>query len=297
MSLPPPQTDSSAQIFDQGYRRYDGPRTGVSGAIRSLVRHSFRHALGFGRAARYKVLPFAVILMAYAPAIVFVGIGVLLPPEIAEGALPGYAQYYGFVIATIYLLAGFTVPELLCSDRRTGLLGVYLASPLSRNTYLAGKFGAVLLLMSLVTFGPPFLLLVSLSLQELGPNGFEAWIKTFVFTLLAAIVMALTYASIAFVVASVTDRTAVATATYLAAIPGTSTVSAIMTDGIGLSPHFRLFDLIQLPRNLVFRIFGENDGWLVSQNPTWTLWAVWMILVGGSLAATVLRYQRLLVRR
>ena len=137
-----PSPTGAAQIFDRGYRRYTGERTGMSGSVRTLVRHSLRHALGLGRAARFKVVPVGVILMAYLPAAVFVGAAALIPVN-TEDFLPTYAGYYGFVAATIYLLAGFVSPELLCADRRTGLLGVYLASPLNRPFYLIGKAIAV----------------------------------------------------------------------------------------------------------------------------------------------------------
>ena len=141
---------TDAQIFDRGYRKYDGERTGLMGAFRTLVRHSVGHALGLRRSARYKVVPVLIIVAAYLPAAVFIGVAALLPNDIEEGFLPTYAGYYGFVIAAIYLLAGFVTPELLCPDRRTGMLGVYLASPLNRPTYLVGKALAVLILLMIV---------------------------------------------------------------------------------------------------------------------------------------------------
>ena len=58
-----PPAPEGAQIYDQGYRRYEGGRNGVLGAQRSLVRYSLRHAIGLGRPARYKLLPLAVIVI------------------------------------------------------------------------------------------------------------------------------------------------------------------------------------------------------------------------------------------
>ena len=40
---------SDAQILDRGYRKYDGPRTGVQGAVRAVVVHSIQRALGMRR--------------------------------------------------------------------------------------------------------------------------------------------------------------------------------------------------------------------------------------------------------
>ena len=159
-----------ARIHDRGYRRYDGERTGVRGAIRTLAAHSMRRALGLRRSARHKILPVMVVLFAYLPGTAFVGAAALLPDDIAEAFLPSYADYYGFIIAAIFLFTAFVAPELLCTDRRTGMLGVYLASPLDRRTYLAGKGLATAGILALVTTGPPLLLLIALSLEGSGPG-------------------------------------------------------------------------------------------------------------------------------
>lgn len=295
-SRPSTPTGDEARIYDRGYRRYDGERTGLTGAQRSLVRHSLRHALGLGRATRYKVIPVLVVLMAYVPATVFVGAAALIPIN-TEDFLPTYAEYYGFVAATIYLLAGFVSPELLCSDRRTGLLGVYLAAPLTRPTYLLGKGIAVLLLLLLVTLGPPLLMLVAFSLQNMGPDGFVEWIEVFGQIVVSSLVMGVMYTAISLAVAATTDRITVATATTMALIPGSGIITDIMANEAGLDPSIRLANLLFLPRALIFRIHDESGGWPAVDNPTWTLWLAWAAWTVGSLAWVWYRYRRLLVRR
>lgn len=291
-----PAANGGAQIFDQGYRRYTGPRTGMSGSIRSLIKHSLRHALGLGRSARFKVIPLAITIMAYLPAAVFIGLAALLPFD-TEEFLPTYAGYYGFVAATIYLLAGFVSPELLCSDRRTGLLGVYLASPLDRPNYLYGKALSVFAMLALVTLGPPMLMLIAFSLQNMGPDGFVDWIKTFGLIVASSTVIGVLYTSVSLAVAATTDRIPVATATILALIPGSAIVTDIMVDEAGIDPAARLLNLLFLPRALIFRIHDESGGWPSADNPTWTLWlacAAWTLAAVGWIW---LRYRRLLVRR
>ncbi len=285
-----------ARIYDQGYRRYDGPRTGMAGSMRTLVKHSLRHAVGLGRAARYKVIPLAIIGMAYLPAAVFIGLAALIPID-TEQFLPTYAEYYGFVSATIYLLAGFVSPELLCADRRTGLLGVYLASPLDRPNYLFGKAISVFVLLLAVTLGPPLLMLIAFSLQNMGPDGFGQWLETFVQIVVSSAVLGVLYTAIGLAVAASTDRIPVATATILALIPGSAIVTDIMVGEADLDPIFRLANLLFLPRALIFRIHGEIGGWSSSQNPTWTLWLAWGAWVAASVAWIWHRYRRLLVRR
>lgn len=285
-----------AFIADRGYRSYDGVRTGLWGAQRTLIGHSLRRAMGLGRPTRYKLMPIAIIVMAYLPATAFVGAASLLPID-AEPFLPSYAEYYNYMVATIYLLAGFVAPELLCPDRRTGMLGVYLASPLNRPHYLLGKGVSVLLMLLLVTLGPTLLMLVALSLQNLGPDGVGQWFLTLGRILISAVVFGSLYMVVALAVAATTDRRAIATATVLAAIPGSGIVTAIMTEEAGLSPHVRLLDLLVLPRALVVRIHDETSIWTRADNPTWTLWLAWLVWTGAAVGWIWFRYRRLLVRR
>ena len=70
---------SEAQIYEQGYRRYDGRRLGRAAAVRSVWKHTVQRVLGLRRSARHKVLPFLAILFAYLPAVAFIGILALIP--------------------------------------------------------------------------------------------------------------------------------------------------------------------------------------------------------------------------
>ena len=287
---------SVAQIFDRGYRRYEGERSGVRGAIRSLVNHSLRHAMGIGRSARYKIIALLIVVMSYVPAVVFVGVAALIPIE-TEEFLPTYAQYYGFVAATIYLMAGFTSPELLCSDRRNGLLGVYLASPLTRVTYLIGKAIAVFIMLLFVTLGPPLLMLIAFSLQNMGPDGFVEWIQVFFRIIVSSLLIGGLYTAISMAIAASSDRVTVATAAILAIIPGSAVVTDRLVIDAGLAPEFNLANLMFLPRAMVFRVHGESGGWPVNGNPSYTMVLAWVFWFALSVAWVWYRYRRLLVRR
>lgn len=107
------------------------------------------------RSAWAKVLPVATIAFAYLPAIVFVGAAALLPDQSSRDlALPSYGDYYGFVISAIMVFVALVAPEVLCTDRRTGMLGVYLAAPLDRDTYLLAKAAGIAFVLSIVCLGP-----------------------------------------------------------------------------------------------------------------------------------------------
>lgn len=287
---------SDATIYDLGYRRYDGPRTGVPGALRTLIRHSIRSALGLGRSARHKVLPFAIVIFSYIPAVVFTGLAALFGDTFGE-ELPTYAEYYGFVVATIYLLAGLVAPQLLSTDRRTGMLGVYLASPLNRVTYLAGKAISTLALVSLVTIGPTLLMLIAYTLTNVGPDGFVEWLRTLVMIVASGLVIGVLYSAIGLAMAAFTDRSVVASAMTMAVIPGSAIATDILVYEADLPRFLHLFNILALPRDMILRLQDERPLWSSLEVSTASEWLAWFAWSGLALAFVWWRYRKLLVRR
>ena len=62
---------TAAEIFDRGYRTFDGERAGVGKAVRSVAWHTIRSILGLGRKGRHKVFPIIVAVVAFLPSIGF----------------------------------------------------------------------------------------------------------------------------------------------------------------------------------------------------------------------------------
>lgn len=312
MSLPPPTPPADptgaglpdpglpatgdARIHDRGYRRYGGERTGVRGAIRTLAVHSMRRALGLRRSARHKILPVMVVVFAYLPGTAFVGAAALLPDDIAEAFLPSYADYYGFIIAAIFLFTAFVAPELLCTDRRTGMLGVYLASPLDRRTYLAGKGLATAGILALVTIGPPLLLLIALSLEGSGPDGWGEGLQLLWRILASGLVVTGIYTAISLAVSATTDRKGAAMASIVGIIVGSGVVGVTLAETLE-RPNLRVISLLGLPQALVHRIHDETPPpeWVDVATAPMVLVAVGVTVAG--LAWTWDRYRRLTVRR
>ncbi|MEM9566071.1 MAG: ABC transporter permease [Actinomycetota bacterium] len=288
---------TDAAIYEQGYRSYGGERTGVGGAIRTLVAHSARAVLGIGRSARHKVMPVAVILMAYTPAAVFLGVAALLPNEIEGEVLPTYAGYYGFVSAALLLFASFVAPELLCTDRRTGMLGVYLASPLDRRTYLLGKTLAIGGILAVVTIGPPLVLLIGLWLADSGPDGLGEGLQLAWRIILSGAVMSAFYAAISMAVSAATDRKGAATATIIGLFFGSLAISNAVVEAGDQSELYRLADLVSLPFELTSRIHGEEGDWASRDISTGLIWLTVLGIIVGCGAWVWDRYRRMLVRR
>jgi ABC-2 type transport system permease protein len=103
-------------------------------------------------------------------------------------------------------------PEVLCPDRRDGMLGLYLASPLTRDTYLLAKALAVVPVIAIVTVGPPLLLLVGRTFADAGPDSIADFLGILVRVVASGLAISAAYTAISLAAASLTDRRAVASA-------------------------------------------------------------------------------------
>jgi ABC-2 type transport system permease protein len=285
---------SESRILEGGYRRYDGPRLGVGRAVTSVVQQTVKHILGLRRQARSKALPILAIVIAYLPAATFVGLVALLPKRV-HFVIPSYSEYYGFVTAAITLFALFAAPEALCPDRRTRVLSLYLASPLTRGTYLLAKAAAVMGVMLFVTLGPPLLLLVGLSLQGEGPDGVAGMLGVLGRIVAAGLALAGVYTAVSLAVASLTDRRAFAAGGALLLILGSGAVSAALDFGAGLGHNVLLLSVHRAPFELVQRIYGR-PGFFPSLSTLPLALAVAAMCALGGLTAWW-RYQRLQITR
>lgn len=292
---------ADARILERGYRRYTGPRQGQAHAVRSVVAHTLRRILGLRRPARSKVLPLMTIVFAFLPATVFVGLVALLRranddgDDVSRQIVPDYPNYYGFVISAIVLFVSFVAPEALCPDRRSRVLSLYLASPLTRFTYLAAKAAAVAAVLAFVTVGPLLLLFVGLVLQGSGPDGFVDAVSVFIQIFEGGIVLAALYTSLSMAIASLTDRRAVAAAATLFLLIGSGIVIRTLVFGLGASTNLLVIDLTLAPLELMRRIYGRPG--FFPQIDTWLLTAGVLAMTAASAAIAIARYQRLQVTR
>lgn len=250
-----------ARIIDRGYRAYRGPRTGVKGAMVTVWRQSVQRALGIRRSAWAKVLPVASVAISYVPAIVFIGLVALLPSgDVAELDVPTYGEYFPFIQSALILFVAFVGPEILCPDRRTGMLGIYLASPLRRDTYLLAKALATASVLALVTIGPPLLMLVAYVIQGVGPDGPVAVASTLARIVGSGALLAVLFTSVAMGVSSLTDRKAFATAGLLLVIVMSSFFVGVTVEAAELDRNLYAASLITGPFTLVELVHGEAPG-------------------------------------
>jgi ABC-2 type transport system permease protein len=286
-------TGPDARLFDLGYRSYDGPRERPERPILTLAEFTARRVLGLGRGGRHKVLPAITLVIAFLPAL-FSVVFTVFTDDILVDDLITYGEYTFFIGSALALFAALVAPEALCPDRRSGMLGLYLAGALDRTRYLLAKGLAVFGVMLLITVGPLLFMLLAFVLAGYGPTAGETP-KLLLRILASGLATALLYAALSMAVSSFTTRRAAAAVgvILLLFVPAIVVRSAI--DGAGAPNELDLFSFPFVVANLAYRIFGEtpDETEPVAELSTWVVTGgVGAAIVAGALVCW-LRYRRL----
>ena len=97
-------TGREAQLFDLGYRAYDGPRRKPAAAIVTLGIFTAKRILGIGRGGRHKVLPAITLVIAFVPAFIELAFAALAD-SLASDDLISYGDYGFFTGSALVLFA------------------------------------------------------------------------------------------------------------------------------------------------------------------------------------------------
>ncbi len=281
-------------IHDLGYRPYDGPRTGAGAIAGSLFLAGFRNAFGLGRSGKSKVLPFLLLGLNLLPAVIVVGVMVIVGLD----ELPvDYARYASSTQILLSIFVAAQAPVLFSRDLRHGSIALYLARPLSSTAYAVARWAA-LLAATLV-----FLLLPILTLYVgavLGELAFWEQTRGAAEALLLAVLLALMLTGISGLIASVSVRRGFAVvATIAVLLLGNGVVTAIQ--GIAEEQDDRrvgevagLFTPYSLYRGAMDAL---TDNLALTPPTGAAMTAAYfavMVLVGAAgLAGIVLRYRRI----
>jgi ABC-2 type transport system permease protein len=286
-------SSQGARLFGLGYRSYEGPRRSPRWAIVALGVFTVRRVLGLGRGTRHKILPALVLLIAFAPALVSVAVAALLN-DIESDQLISYGEYTFIIGSALALFAALIAPEALCPDRRSGLLGLYLAGPLDRNRYLLAKGGAVYLVMLATSLCPLLFMYLAFVVAGFGPSA-SATPKLIVQILASGLATGIAYAALSLAAASFTTRRAVAAVAVilLLLVPDIAARAAI-EDG-GAPDALSLLGMPAVVYELSSRIFGEAKpgDTPITRVSTELLLAGFFAWTGLSAAVCWLRYRRI----
>ncbi len=209
---------TDARVADVRFDRYTGVRSGRGWAVWSLARWSSLRAMGARRGWKAKIIPIALILIAFAPAIVVLGLRALFPGSIDSLAsvLP-FQNYQDMISVVILVFAVVITPELLCPDRRDRVLTLYFSTAVSRGEYVLGKIIAAVLPLLCLTLLPLAFLYAGNVVFAVHPAGYVQQHAGDILRILAGgVVPAVYFAIVGLAVASLTSRRAFAVGGFLA---------------------------------------------------------------------------------
>lgn len=292
-------------VFDIGYQSYTGPRQGRNRGRLAVFKDGVRAALGLGRGTRAKILPWSFIaILAFIALVMALVAGAAErlagPGSAAKLNLPTHADFYGFASIVLFLFAAVVAPELLCPDRRDGVISLYLVRPFNGSDYIASRWTAFFTVMVGAAWLPQIILLVGLSMGAPAPVAYlqEHWLDIPEF-LAAGVAMAAYTTTLALLTASFTTRRAYA-AVFLVGLfvittPFT-TALAMETEGTA-GRWISMFNLTNIPVHVNDLIFGQASVITAhapaGQLPGWVLvsWYLLWTLVPGVVLWS--RYRRL----
>jgi ABC-2 type transport system permease protein len=163
-----------------------------------------------------KVLPWlfigVLVFIAVIMALVAGAADRLIGPEGAEQLnLPSHSDYYGIASIIFFVFAAVGAPELLCPDRREGVINLYLVRPLTGSDYVLSRWLAFFMVMVAVAWLPQVILLIGLIMGDPQPVDYllQNWLDIPRF-LAAGIPLAAYTTTLALLVAAFTTRRAYA---------------------------------------------------------------------------------------
>jgi ABC-2 type transport system permease protein len=285
------------EVFDIGYQPYEGAREGRNAARKALLIDGMRTALGMGRGLTAKILPGLLFLALLIPALVFIIIASVVG-QTGIDDLPGVADYYQGAIYPVLIFSAIIAPELLTTDRRNGVLSLYLVRPITSSDYIIGRWLAFFLLSLIVVWVPQLLLYIGVNLGST-----DAWeylrdnwddIPRF---LLAGAALALFTTTLPLAAAAFTDRRAIAAALVIGIWVIALAVGNALSDGIGgtAGAWLALIDIGSTPlhiNDMIFNQASDGPGRAAEEVPKAVRIGWYLILVAVPAAFLYMKYRK-----
>ena len=294
-------SDRTGVVYDLGYTPYDGDRRGRRGAFLTTLKDGVARVFGIRRGGWRKVLPFLLLGLAILPAIAFVAFAFLLStfsPD-AESPFGSHGQYFVLAGTAVLLFVGLAAPELLIPDRRHGTLSIYSSRPTTAGDYVFARSSALFISVAIFLLVPQILMYVGFA--ALSGDGFVSSLVDSAGEipriLLGAAVWMIAYGSVALLVATLTNRKAVATGIYLGIfIIGTGIASGL-SQVVSLPGHrfAAFFAFAEHPAHVTVWIFGETTDDMAMPMAGFEWWAslaVIAVLAVVSAVVVIYRYRK-----
>lgn len=279
-------TEAQGEVYDIGFQRYNGSRQGRTRARRALWANGVRTSLGVGRGWSSKVLPVLLIVALLIPALVFIVIAAFVSTfGLNEVGFAGQDDYYRLILTPLILLSAVIAPELLCSDRRSGVLNLYLVRPLTSTDYILARWLAFLSIILLFVYLPQFVLFIGFIVVAADPLAYlrDHWTDAPRF-LAAGLAIALFSATLPMAAAAFTTRRAYAAIFVIGLFFITGAAGGVLSEVIGGEAAAWLFlvNIGFVPIHINNIIFGDMSSSGPAGGLPWSAILAWyLILIAG----------------
>lgn len=293
-------------IYDLGYRGYEGTRLGRRGAIGALLTHSLRTAYGLGRGARSKLVPMGLAVFAILPALLALGIVALVSQvgaagEAIEAISPiRYSTIFPITATLVMLFCASQAPELFGRDQRAGVLPLYFTRAVSRDDYAIARLLGLLLGVAVLVLAPQFILFLGRVLAALDPlEGLRDEAPSLPATIAVAALAVGLLGSVSAAVAASTPRRSYATAAIIAIFVVPSIVAQLLAELAGgamaqiailLSPA----EVLDGVNSALFGVRPDSDAVGSADLDGGVYIIVALIWIAAAVAMLLRRYRRIL---
>jgi len=292
-----PSERAAGNIYDLGYRRYEGVRLGRHHAVLALYTASLRAAFGLGRRTSAKIIPVALVIIAMIPALIQLGVASTLQNvEIVR-----LEEYFEYVQVVLALFVAAVAPELLGRDMRNRTLALYFSRPLKRADYALAKIAALTTAMLFLTLLPVSLMFVGNGLASSNSGQYFRDNFTDIFPIIgSSLLLSLFTSSLALALAVMTPRRAYATGAIIAVFVFSSTIASILLSIFGSDSPGRfsyLIGMYWLMRGVTFWVFRAHpqpgDQLAEANIPGEVFFVVMAAVIAVAIWFLVRRYERM----
>lgn len=141
------------EVYDRGYKHYEGERLGRPQAFRALTRYSMSRSLGIRKRWTAKIVPIILYAVAAGTVLIVIGVESFLAP-LTDEVLMDYGDFFGFIFVIEGVFVATIAPEMLCPDRRENVLTLYFSKAITRLDYVLAKLTATAILTLTLSFVP-----------------------------------------------------------------------------------------------------------------------------------------------
>jgi ABC-2 type transport system permease protein len=203
------QPSRYGEVFDRGYKHYDGPRLGRGHAFGALIRYSIKRALGIKKSWSAKIIPILLYVAVAMPVVISLGIRAFLP----SANVLEYPDFFGFIFLIEGIFVATIAPEMLCGDRRENVLPLYFSRAVTRLDYLLAKLSATAILTLTVSIAPAAILWLGRQLLDDSPlSGMKNNLDDLGRIVIAGTLIAFYLGAIGLAISSFTGRKSIAVA-------------------------------------------------------------------------------------